>query len=301
MLSIIVPVYNSEKYLEECIQSVINQSYPNWELILINDGSTDNSLEICKKYEALDSRIFVWSQENQGQSIARNKGLFVSKGKYIAFLDSDDTVSEDCYEFNIQLLENNKFIDCVQFPTLMDIGSEKEILRKKKQAYYVSKDDFFILWLDQNIISWVVWDKIYRRDVFNNLRFKEGIVYEDNYFIVDLLKTIETFYISEVGLYRYFFRENSTTNSLLTSKKEMDSAKVVIHILSNINKTSHFDIYIKFLSKLNNIKKSLRHNFSIEIDVPHEIIKPVTFMEILTSAISTKEKIKMLILKLQTK
>jgi|SRR6218665_360734 len=118
LISIVVPVYNVEKYLSQCIQSVINQTYNNLEIILVNDGSTDSSLSICKEYAQKDSRIIVIDQINQGLSGARNSGIAIAKGKYISFLDSDDWLELDTFEKTVHLAEQKRldlvFWQCIK-------------------------------------------------------------------------------------------------------------------------------------------------------------------------------------------
>ncbi len=99
LISVIVPVYNVKNYLEKCLDSIINQTYKNLEIILINDGSTDESLDICYMYEKKDNRIKVYNQENHGLSYTRNRGIELARGKYIGFVDSDDVISPFMYEF----------------------------------------------------------------------------------------------------------------------------------------------------------------------------------------------------------
>ena len=95
LVSIITPIYNTEKYLSKCLNSIISQTYKNWEVILVNDGSTDNTYELCKKYLSLDNRIYIINKENTGVSDSRNKALDIAKGKYVIFLDSDDYWCDD--------------------------------------------------------------------------------------------------------------------------------------------------------------------------------------------------------------
>ena len=106
-ISIIVPVYNVEKYLDECIQSIINQTHKNIEIILINDGSTDNSLSILRKYEGIDKRIIVINQENKGLSASRNIGIKKSTGKYISLIDADDIIHPRMIELLYKEIKNN--------------------------------------------------------------------------------------------------------------------------------------------------------------------------------------------------
>ena len=107
-LSIILPVYNVEKYLPDCLTSILNQTYDDFELIIIDDGSTDQSLSICKAYELKDTRIRVYSQCNAGLSAARNKGIDCSQGTYLAFVDSDDTIDSEMYETMMSALEESE-------------------------------------------------------------------------------------------------------------------------------------------------------------------------------------------------
>ena len=113
-LTVIVPVYNSSKYLKKCIESILEQTYVNTEIILVNDGSTDNSIDICKEFKQIDNRIIVIDKENGGVASARNAGLEVATGSYVAFVDSDDYVEKDMYETMIEALNNNNadIVEC---------------------------------------------------------------------------------------------------------------------------------------------------------------------------------------------
>ena len=114
LLSVVIPVFNVEKYLPECLDSVLNQKYENIEIIAIDDGSTDNSLNILKKYAKENSNITVLSQENSGPSVARNKGVKYAKGKYVHFLDADDFILPETYSSLIKMMMDNE-LDLIQF------------------------------------------------------------------------------------------------------------------------------------------------------------------------------------------
>ena len=163
MLTIIVPIYNTENYLSECIDSILNQSYKDIELILINDGSTDNSSSICDEYSSKDKRIKVIHIENRGVSYARNIGLSIAKGEYITFVDSDDFVSNDIYLENIKILEQNLSIDLIQIP----INDEKIT-----PCTISTQKDLFDAWIffNKKITNYFC-DKIFRRKYFEELRF----------------------------------------------------------------------------------------------------------------------------------
>ena len=170
-ISIIVPIYNSELFLNKCIKSIINQSFTNLEIILVNDGSTDQSLDICKKYADKDKRIIIIDKENGGVSSARNKGLDVATGDYIGFVDSDDYISYNMYEkLLFAITKNNADIaECGYFITTSDYSivskcslKDEEILGNYECSYnYLIKN---------NTTNFCV-NKLYKKSIFKNIRF----------------------------------------------------------------------------------------------------------------------------------
>ncbi|MCB4234496.1 glycosyltransferase family 2 protein [Kaistella anthropi] len=134
MISVIVPVYNVEKYLSGCLQSICSQTYDNIEILLIDDGSTDSSWEICNRFAAADSRIIILQKENGGQSSARNLGLDMATGDYIAFIDSDDAISADVLEKAMSQFEKYPHVEAVQFPVFMEYGTAGQYLNVKKNS-----------------------------------------------------------------------------------------------------------------------------------------------------------------------
>ena len=139
MISIIIPIYNVEKYLEKCLDSILNQTYKNLEIILIDDGSTDNSPNICNSYCEKDKRIKIIHKNNEGVSSARNKGIELSKGKYIVFIDSDDYVSNEHIEVLYDCIISNN-VDLV-ISNLIDISEDGIILNnEEKESFLMNKD-----------------------------------------------------------------------------------------------------------------------------------------------------------------
>jgi glycosyltransferase involved in cell wall biosynthesis len=133
-ISIIVPIYNADSYLAKCIESLINQDYPHLQIILVNDGSTDRSLEIASEYAAKDNRIEVHSQDrNQGQSIARNIGLQQAKGEYVSFVDADDYIDSDFYSYMLKHIGN---LDCVQIGYRRVTNNGKVLIKKLPKHFY---------------------------------------------------------------------------------------------------------------------------------------------------------------------
>ena len=199
-LSIIIPVYNSEKFLDKCLASIINQTYKNLEIIIINDGSTDNSKKIIDKYlKKYKKYIKYIEQENSGQAHARNVGLKSASGDLITFVDSDDYILPTMYEDMINILKE-KDVDMV----MCDVSLEKE---GKKTVYSATTFD--------NIYSCPVslWNKIFKRKILNNISFIEKIWYEDyNYFMNICLKN-PTYALCKKPLYVYVTHVGSTMNN----------------------------------------------------------------------------------------
>lgn len=213
ILSIIVPVYNAEEYLDNCIQSIINQTFQDWELILVDDGSIDHSGEMCERYAAKDSRIIVKHQKNQGQSVARNIGLDIATGAYITFVDSDDEISSNSYKINIEILQDNCEIDFLQYPTSYEQGTNHPFVVEQKEGIISGKKEIFLSWYNANPINKSLWNKIFRREIISPFRFKEGRLHEDFLFLMELIQTVNTVYLSNIGLYFYYSRESSTLHS----------------------------------------------------------------------------------------
>lgn len=242
-LSIIVPVYNVEQYLSRCIDSILEQTFKDFELILINDGSTDKSGEICDKYQYSDERIFVIHKKNNGLSSARNEGLNRAKGKFIMFIDSDDVLGTiDTIQTNMEKLIHYNKKSFIQFPTLWlhkDTGKEKLI--KQTNAIY-DKNSIYNAFFHQQITS-TAWDKIYTRDIFQNIRYPIGLYFEDSYCIVDILKNVDNVIISNCGYYKYIIRKGSITQSKLTPKLIEDYFTTISRLMSLAKMHDDTDLY----------------------------------------------------------
>jgi glycosyltransferase involved in cell wall biosynthesis len=213
LISIIVPVYNMEEYLVKCLESVCSQTLRDIEIICINDGSTDNSLKILEEFQKNDERIQIITQRNQGLSAARNAGLDVAKGEYIAFVDSDDFISPFMYEdLSKKIIKyNTDIVVCNYF--LMNEASVEP--RSICSDYYINseKDYLYDLLKDENIQNYV-WSRLYKRKLFKDVRFQVGKVFEDIYLSIDLIGKIKTAYYTSEPHYCYRMREDSITNSL---------------------------------------------------------------------------------------
>ena len=181
-ISVVVPIYNVEKYLEKCIKSILNQTYNNLEIILVNDGSTDNCLNICKKFEKIDKRIFVINKENGGLSEARNYGIDKATGKYITFVDSDDYIDEDYLEFLYKnLIINNCDISICNPRIVYEDGGKSRTLYKYcfPQNIVLEGEKALEMMLYQKKFDNSAWGKLYKINLFDEIRYPVGKLYED--------------------------------------------------------------------------------------------------------------------------
>lgn len=215
-ISIIIPVYNVEKYVARCLDSVLGQSFGDFEIILMNDGSTDCSEKICKEYATQDARIHLVSQKNQGLSMARNNSLPLAKGKYITFLDSDDSIHPQLLEVTHALAEKEE-ADMVSFQYKRcspDGESDRSgrVLSVKEMAYQVFSEDeicFYGLHRKHKNIHYNVWSKLYRKELIDGLQFIPQIRYEDVPFTYAVLARHPKTVLINEELYYYTLSPNS--------------------------------------------------------------------------------------------
>lgn len=213
-ISIIVPIYNAEIYLEKCIQSILNQTFKDFELILVNDGSKDNSLKICEFYSNVDSRVKIINKINGGLSSARNEGLKVSKGEYIGFVDSDDYIHPQMYEilYNSIIRKNGDIAICDYEKVYPE-----EPLRKmefynenskniQKYSNVAALDQFYNKY---GVKFTPAWNKLYKRFLFENNKFEVGRYHEDEFIMHKLLYNSATIIYIPIKLYFYFQSQNS--------------------------------------------------------------------------------------------
>lgn len=211
LISIVVPVYNVEKHLSKCLDSIISQSYKNLEIILVDDGTKDNSDKICDEYALKDSRIKVLHIENSGVSAARNRGLDVITGDYVAFVDSDDYIAENMIErlFDTIKSTNADISICGNIHVFDDTKAEFDTTNKEC-VIYSPVEAIKEVWYQTSFLP-SPWAKLYNAHIFKELRYTEGIIFED----VDIMHEIfiranKIAYLPQ-GLYAYVHRKNSIT------------------------------------------------------------------------------------------
>lgn len=234
-LSVIIPVYNVEKYLENCVKSVLNQSYKDIEIILINDGSSDKSGDICNKLANEFNSIKVIHQENMGVSTARNRGLDEAKGDLITFVDSDDTIDSDMYEVLINLLnKHNLDVSHCSYKRIDKTGSKdiggtgKITIQNKAQAMECL--------ISGRLFNASLCNKVFRKEVIQNLRFDKSLkINEDVLLCVQSFLQAESFGFIDVCKYNYLIHENaSATNTTANYIKANDYCIVSKYIFDNV-------------------------------------------------------------------
>ncbi len=224
-LSIIVPVYNVEKYVSRCINSILEQTFSDFELILINDGSTDKSGQICDEYSKADSRISVVHKGNEGPSIARNIGIKAVKGKYLCFVDSDDFVAKHSYEALINEAETNS-LDIVCGNGLIYYDENNNYLYAKKRQFpskVYNGVDFYYNSVKEGAMAVCVPFNVYRTEFIrqNSLFFEEHIAFEDELWTPQVfLKAKKVKYI-DITFYMYFKREGSRIATEVANNKDI--------------------------------------------------------------------------------
>ncbi|MDO5379590.1 MAG: glycosyltransferase [Acidaminococcaceae bacterium] len=222
-ISVIVPVYNVEKYLPKCVESIVNQTYKNLEIILVDDGSTDKSGEICDGYSLKDCRIKVIHKKNGGLSDARNVGLDICTGEYIGFVDSDDYIDKDMYRALYKFSEKNNLdvVMCGSYYVLENNilkskSFEPKVLDQKKE---IIKEIFINKY---GGVSVSVCNKLYKNTVLEGLKFEYGKTSEDVFFVLKWIEKTKCFGRISDNKYFYIQRKNSITNQRKFSNKLLD-------------------------------------------------------------------------------
>ena len=268
LVSVVIPVYNVEQYLEECLESVTNQTLRDIEIICIDDGSEDNSLEILEKYEKLDDRIKVVSQENKGPGATRNLGINISKGKYLYFIDSDDYIELNALEelFNYA---KEKDVDFLLYPAINLDNQNKRFF--KTDIYSMNDVEKFIgdgvvdyKDLDNLIFSIPVtaYSKLYNADFIkkNDIKFPEGLIFEDNIFFWNLVFSAKK--IAFYSKYFYIRRRHSSSITTLHDKRLIDSIEINRLMVETFKK---FGILDKFKNVIYNRRINLTYLRFVEI------------------------------------
>ncbi|WP_207651659.1 glycosyltransferase [Clostridium beijerinckii] len=240
-ISIIIPVYNAEKYLRRCIESILNQSYKNFELILIDDGSTDRSGVICDEYCNYDSRVKVCHTENGGPAIARNKGLNMVTGSYLTFVDADDEILDDAY---LKLTEELEKHDVEMIVSSWSVSSDDKIRKVLVGDDIISADDMIglISINDEKYGGGYPWNKFiniekmkYKLPLFD----KSLYVYEDKVWVIEILKYINKVKLTNIISYKYYIYSFSLSHSSNEIHKKTENKMLALEKILYLLKSSN--------------------------------------------------------------
>ena len=231
LISIVVPVYKVEKYIRNCIESIINQTYKNLEIILVDDGSTDECPKILDEYSKKDSRIKVIHKENGGLSSARNEGIKLATGKYIGFIDGDDTVNVEMYEMLSNVLEKYKLdiafcnIVKVYYNDNNELEFEKTAQKEYEEKIISNSEALKLMMMDGSVGNFAC-TKLFKRELFNDIKFPEGKVYEDVGTIYKIVSKVNKIVYVNKNLYHYLYGRPGAITSSFSEKKIIDSLDV---------------------------------------------------------------------------
>lgn len=239
-VSVIVPVYNSEKYIDRCIKSILEQTYKNFELILINDGSKDNSINILNKYKKKDKRISIIDKKNEGVAKTRNLGIQKAKGKYVIFIDNDDFINKNYVETYYKIIKEKK-LDIV-------IGGYERVNSKGKVIKRVEfKNRPFNKEMIYKICS--PWAKIYKKSflIKNSIQFLSGNLGEDNYFNLQALLISKNIFTTDYVGYKWYFNDESISNTIQKGFEASDVLLLLDNCYNVIKRKKLIEEYYDFI------------------------------------------------------
>lgn len=268
LISVIVPIYNVQRYLEKCIKTIVNQTYKNLEIILIDDGSTDKSSDICDNWKQKDSRIKVIHKANEGLAKARNTGIEISTGKYLFFVDSDDYIELDIIE--------NLYENIIQTSADISICGfyietyEKMIPYCSSNEFVVNSEDALKKLFMHDNISIAIWNKLYKKELFEKIRFPNCRIHEELmtiYKLLDIANKIS--HISKTG-YHYVQRQGSLLHSEFNNNPLyiLEIGEEILEFIKSKYSNILEEAEIFFLGQLNkcilvSYKKKLRKEYKI--------------------------------------
>ena len=245
-ISVIIPVYNVEKYIRQCLESVINQTLKNIEIIVVNDGTKDNSMKIAEEYLS-DKRIRIINKENGGQSSARNAGMREAKGKYICFIDSDDFIEKTMMEELYNKIEETNSDVVESGISLYDNKTHKIKERENKKYSYTGKGSY--LWGEYTT---EVCNKIYKKDflIANNIFFEEGMIHEDDLFTIRILFSTNKICHIQKSFYYYRINRCGSTMTNVNLEKRLQALQRIVEKIKEYQKMMQTDIFSFLMLKV---------------------------------------------------
>ena len=245
LISVIVPVYNVENYIEKCINTILEQTYHNLEIILVDDGSIDSCPIICDEFANKDSRIKVIHKNNAGPSAARNAGIIIAEGEYIGFVDSDDYIHSKMYEVLYQNLKiYNADISVCNFFKVNDSYFQDSPNEKEKVFTYNSLEAMRLFFGPLNETMVIPVNKLYKRKLFENIRFPYGKYHEDEYIMPLILDEATIIVYTDISLYFYLQRDTSTMGKMF-NRTRLDALEAYELRVKLFKHDKYIDIYPK--------------------------------------------------------
>ena len=240
LISVIVPVYNVEEYLEKSLFSLLTQTYENLQVIIIDDGSTDNSGKVCDDYKTKDGRIEVYHIQNKGTANARNYGLNRAKGKYVYFFDPDDSLEPDALLILHEQIKKNgaDLVECSYFKNFANV--KEEVIHSKTKISGQKAIRSLLLW--NGYLTSFCWDKLYIKEKIEDIRFDSKLkIGEDDLFVFEYLLKCTSVMVLDCPLYNYLIRENSAIGNMYTEKKKdsVRAASAIYEICAKHNMMFH--------------------------------------------------------------
>ena len=262
LISIIVAVYNAEEWLKRCVDSIINQTYSNIEIILIDDGSTDKSASICDEYARLDNRIKVIHKHNGGLADARNVGIYASKGTYIGFVDNDDYIAPNMYEDMLREMQYSDVDLVLCNCTYVDEDGQpiEEISPINKTEIISPKEYFFRLAEPKSGYYITVWNRLYKKEILENVFFPVGRTNEDSYVVHRIIQKCKSIMILDDNYYYYTQRDTSLSR---TPKADQyyDSIDALIDRIDFYKQNEYSDLFHDILIQLIDSHIQIRRHY----------------------------------------
>ena len=300
VISVIIPVYKVEEYLDQCVQSLIKQSYTNLEIILVDDGSPDHCPQICDDWAMQDSRIKVIHKANGGLSDARNAGLDICTGDYIAFVDSDDWIKPEMYQVMINAIEKEKADICAC--NIISCYPDKEVCWGGKCNKTGGSEDMLALLYSDSEFPTCAWNKLYKKELWEDFRFPVGKICEDAFTTYLLLHKADKIVQITDALYCYRIRSNSIMTSAFSHKTmdEEEAWRVNYEFIREYYPQLYRKAFSFYLQSVNDLihridVASQRNLFKKEYDYLHRIMKENLFFMMFQSTVSFKYRIKYLL------
>lgn len=295
LISVIVPIYNVEKYLNRCIESIVNQTYKNLEIILVDDGSPDNCPQICDEWKEKDNRIVVIHSSNKGAGNARNIGLKIAKGNFISFIDSDDMISEDYIYFLYNLFDDETDITECEYINFFD-----EIDFPKNKQYTILKytmEEAMTSHINNSVFKQVIWNKMYRKEIINTTYFPINKKIDDEFWTYKTIAQSRKLIHSSKVCYAYRQQQESVMHLLDNEKRfqgidaKIERHKFILDNIPNLKNVSLINLWFECMYQCQNLLINKNDTSKKLIKKILKIINDYSINDIWTLNIPIKNKV----------